>query len=341
MAYRRQFWWDDGQFTGEDGEPIRAFEVTPRVVDGCHILAPDDQDLVALQWGVLGKALQKYRCELYAVHILSNHASYLVGCYDQETYIRFKQFVNGNWAKETNNRRNRTGSLQARRSTGIPIGSDAALLDRLAYNLGNGTVEGLVATPEDWPGVHAAAALLTPERTVTGIWIDRAQFWADGGPDKVDLADYEEEVTIKFSKLPTHRDLSDDEYVLLVREMCDAAVETWKQKDRGEPLGKAAVSCVGAWKRRTPYKDRVGCSHLELSTEAQRKRRGVRTPAPPIHAECPKIRHSYITAYWDHAELMIAHREALAELLAEIVPGEALCPERLAPMLGNFPRPSG
>jgi hypothetical protein len=304
-------------------------------------LAPDDEDLVALQWGVIGKAMQKYRCELYAVHILSTHLSYTVGFYDQETHIRFKQFVNGNIAKETNIRRNRTGSLQARRSTSIPIGSDAALLDRLAYNLGNGTVEGLVAKPEDWPGVHAAPALLTPERTAKGIWIDRAQFWEDGGPGVVELSDYEEEVTIKFSKLPTHRDLSDDEYVLLVREMCDAAVDTWKQEDRGEPLGKAAVSRVGAWKRRTPYKDRVGCSHLELSTEAQRKRRGVRTPAPPIHAECPKIRHSYITAYWDHVELMAAHWEALAELLTEIVPGEALCPERLAPMLACFPPRGG
>ena len=219
--------------------------------------------------------------------------------------------------------------------------SDAALMDRLAYNVGNGTVEGLVASPAEWPGVQAAKPLLRPDRTAKGIWIDRAQFWDDGRPSKVKLADYEEEVSIKLSKIPTHRHLSDAEYVEFAMGLCDLAEDAWKQKDKGPPLGRDVVTRQGAWKKRTPYKDRTGCSEFELSSKAQRERRGERTPAPHIHVECPKIRLAYMNAYRDNLSIMAAHREALADLLREVVPGDMLCPTQLAPMIAKFPRIGG
>ncbi len=69
MASAKQFVWDEAGFTSEDGRPIFVFEITFRVGDGRHMLAPDDEHLVKLQWGVLGQAEKHYDFELYSTHL--------------------------------------------------------------------------------------------------------------------------------------------------------------------------------------------------------------------------------------------------------------------------------
>jgi hypothetical protein len=60
-----------------------------------------------------------------------------------------------------------------RRYKAIVISSEeAAQIERLRYILANGTKEGLVERPQDWPGVHAVRALLG-EEVLEGIWIDQ------------------------------------------------------------------------------------------------------------------------------------------------------------------------
>ena len=147
MASARQFVWDEAKFTGADGEPIFVFEITFRVGDGRHMLAPDDEKLVKLHWGVLGRAADHYDFELYSVHLLSNHGAALVGFRDAEAKARFTQFVGGNWARETNIRRNITGRMWGRPARAIQVHTAEKLLERLRYNLGNGTKEGLVSRP--------------------------------------------------------------------------------------------------------------------------------------------------------------------------------------------------
>jgi hypothetical protein len=62
-----------------------------------------------------------------------------------------------------------------RRYQAIVVSSkEAAQIERLRYVLANGTKEGLVERPRDWPGVHPVRALLG-EETLEGIWIDRTQ----------------------------------------------------------------------------------------------------------------------------------------------------------------------
>ncbi len=60
MAAAREFIWDEARFTSADGRPIFVFEITFRVGDGRHMLAPDDEELVKLHWGVLGQAATHY-----------------------------------------------------------------------------------------------------------------------------------------------------------------------------------------------------------------------------------------------------------------------------------------
>ena len=47
-------------------------------------------------------------------------------------------------------------------------------MDRLRYILAHGPKENLVERVLDWPGVHAAKAILE-DKPLTGYWFDRSQ----------------------------------------------------------------------------------------------------------------------------------------------------------------------
>ena len=139
MGYPVAFCWDNGQFTGADGRPIFIFENTSRTANGRHTFAPDDETLNKLLRGVLARAAEMFDVELYAVHILSTHASYIAGFRDAASHSAFKQWLHGNMAREANIRRNTSGTVWGRRTRSIAITDEAALVERLKYNLSNGT----------------------------------------------------------------------------------------------------------------------------------------------------------------------------------------------------------
>jgi hypothetical protein len=63
----------------------------------------------------------------------------------------------------------------ARRYQAILVSEEeGAQVGRLEYLLSQGCKEGLVARPQDWPGVHAIEALLTG-LPVEGTWYDRTR----------------------------------------------------------------------------------------------------------------------------------------------------------------------
>ena len=69
-------------------------------------------------------------------------------------------------------------------------------LARLRYILAHGVKEGLVPSPLQWPGVHAAKYLVFGE-SVKGSWVDRTRYCLDlrlkrNQGQELDLAEYTE-----------------------------------------------------------------------------------------------------------------------------------------------------
>ncbi len=84
-------------------------------------------------------------------------------------------FVNGNLAKEAGRLHGWRERFWGRRYTAIVVShEEAAQVTRLRYILEQGTKEGLVRSPLDWPGTHSTQALLDG-RPIRGIWFDRTR----------------------------------------------------------------------------------------------------------------------------------------------------------------------
>jgi len=320
MASAKQFIWDEAKFTGADGKPIYVFEITFRVAGGRHMLAPDDEQLVKLHWGVLAQARQHSDFELYSVHLLSNHGAVLVGFRDALAKMRFTQFVAGNLARETNIRRNTSGPLWECPSRAIQVHTEKALFERLKYNLANGTKEGLVPRPNLWPGVHAAKPLEDGKPGI-GTWIDRTKYWtALKKNPNAKLADYAKTRKVHFAKIPPLSTQTDKEYRATITEMCKQIVRERRMKAKGKAsLGVSRVSRQGCWKKCTKLRDRTGCCEANLSTEEARARRQPPQPAPVVHTVGMENRERYRAAYGKHVAGLKKLRKGIVAALGEAV----------------------
>ena len=87
-----------------------------------------------------------------------------------------------------------------------------AQLARLEYLLANGTKDGLVASPIDWPGPNVARTFLHGEPLV-GTWFDQTKEWAARRRgENFEKFDYTTRYQIELLPLPTYRYLSTDDY---------------------------------------------------------------------------------------------------------------------------------
>jgi hypothetical protein len=308
MGHPINFSWPDAAVTGARGRRVYVYEITLRTIAGLHLMAPNDKALIKIHWGVFGKAMSKYPCELYAVHALSNHLSYLIGFYDPADHSKLKRFLHSLWARETNIRRKRSGSFWGRRARSILGDTEASLLDRLRYSLSNGCKEFLVGRPEDWPGVHAAKPLVDGTPAI-GTWIKRTEYWAARAKDKdAKLADYAEEVTVTFSKLPGLTEQSDEEYKATIKAMCDDIAETCRIARGDKPLlGVSKLKTPKAHRHRTRNRNRTGC----WSKLVEQLPRREPSPAPAIHTSCPLRRARFRLAYIEHVDALRARRDTV------------------------------
>jgi hypothetical protein len=117
-------------------------------------------------------------------------------------------YVNSNLAREISRLYRWPEKIWSRRYQGIVISDEeAAQIARLRYLLANGCKEGLVARPQDWPGVHVAKALIQGE-DLTGTWFDRTQeYAARNRGEKFDRLQYATPETLYLSPLPCWKHL--------------------------------------------------------------------------------------------------------------------------------------
>jgi hypothetical protein len=134
-------------------------EITARTVEGRCLLRPT-AEFTRRTNGILGRALHLFPVALHGYVFMSNHVHIEAAGQDAETLAKFESHVLGNTARVAQELTGWKGQVWERCEP-IPIVDDDAAEQRQTYILANGTKEGLVASPLEWPGPSSAMALVT------------------------------------------------------------------------------------------------------------------------------------------------------------------------------------
>ncbi len=225
-------------------QPNAGVDVMNRCIQGRHLLKPS-RHLNSIIIGALAKAREKYPVDIYSGAFMSSHFH----LYLQAGTVKIQsQFL----AHFTRKLSIETGILYDWKTSTFPNRYHAAevsqepeaQIQRLAYHLKNGTKEGLVASPLDWPGLNFVEALITGE-PLKGIWIDRSGYYrARRRGDDVTLDDFTEHLELPIAPLPcwAHLDPGSrrDEALAIIRNIEQETAA--KHAEQGTtPLGAEAV----------------------------------------------------------------------------------------------------
>jgi putative transposase len=285
-------------------------EVTCRTLQSRFLLRPGG-DLDEIIVGVLGRAQRLYEVRCCGYMCASNHYHFLLDVDNARQLARFMGYVNSNIAREISRLYGWTDKIWSRRYQAVVIsGEEGAQIARLRYLLANGCKEGLVARPQDWPGVHMAKALVQGQ-DLTGIWFDRTrEYAARNRGEAFDRLQYASVETLHLSPLPCWRHLPADVWkaraLSLVREIEEEAA-VHRSNTGSQPLGAAAI--LGQHPHDRPKNPK-------------------RSPAPLFHAVSARVRREL----WEAYRLFVAaYRQAAEKLRAG--DRNAVFP------LGSFPPP--
>jgi hypothetical protein len=281
------------------GRRIAIVEITLRTLLRMFLLRPTHRNTELIR-GVIGRAQAKYDFALYNYNFLSNHGSMLIGVTDAEHMADIMCFIAGNMARELGRPENSNwpGRFWGRRYRPITVASDAALLGRMQYISANGTKEGLVKHPREWPGACANNALCTGEVDF-GLWVHRT-YHADlkkkaSKRQAVPIEKASTKYPLHLSKIPPLAQLSDEEYQAEMRDMCDgiASESALEREKTGRPvLGVRRILEVHPHSKPTTKKN---------------------SPAPFVHCHNPAFHQAFRAAY---RAFVSAYREAYVTLHA-------------------------
>jgi len=159
--------------------PIRMYEaelpyfLTVRCLHGRLFLRPSERtnEIVG---GVLARSARLAGIEVFAFVFASNHVHLLVRG-SPSKISPFMQHLLTNISKKIGALVGWRGAFWERRYSAEPVLDDEALLGRIRYILSHGVKEGLVATPEEWPGLSCLSMMLDgePRRFRWFQWSDR------------------------------------------------------------------------------------------------------------------------------------------------------------------------
>jgi REP element-mobilizing transposase RayT len=235
--------------------------VISRVFQGRHLLRPCDE-LNAIILGVVGRALRRYAdVRLYAMAFLSNHAHFML----QGPPNQVPPFI-GFIKREISRRWGRHASVGWRgtmwheyRATALPTSESQVRC--LKYILSQGVKEGLVARPEEWPGVHCARALLHDE-PLHGTWLNATTYSRAidsqsrrRSPRVVPRREHLIGYAVQFAPIPAWQHLRADERRTEVRRLVEEIVVEGQDARAGRsPMGPRRIRRV-ALEHRTAFPD--------------------------------------------------------------------------------------
>jgi hypothetical protein len=280
------------RFVPEGGALV---EVTVRTIQSRLLLRPSPA-VNELVIGVLGRAQELYGVRGSFVAFASNHFHALLWVHDAEQLARFMQYVDSNVAREVGDLVGWSGPFWARRYSAIVVSEEeSAQVDRFRYILSHGVKENLVERVLDWPGVHAARAILE-DTPLKGYWFDRTQeYAARNRGEEFGRLTYATEKTFFLSRLPCWEHLSSEEY----RARVAALIEEIELEARLARLERGIpVLGLGAVLRQNPL---------------TRPNKTKKSPAPRFHAATKAIRDGLREAY---GLFLAAFRDAAEQLKA-------------------------
>jgi REP element-mobilizing transposase RayT len=283
-------------------------EVTCRTVQGRFLLKPTCgfREIVI---GLLARAQERYPLRIHAFAVLSNHLHLLVSPENAEQLARFMCHFATNLSKEAGRKHQWRGPLLERRYQAIVVSDEeAAQIERLAYVLGHGVKEDLVQRVCDWPGAHAAQALLhgkPPE----GIWFDRTrEYTARQRGENRPESDFATTYQLDLAPMPCWKHLRPEQHRQRVADLVQQIDHhaTTRRTDSGRSV--------------------LGTQGILQQHPHGRPRSIAWSPAPLIHAASKKARLAFRDAY---AAFSLGFRAAAAKLSAGAT--DALFPD------GAFP----
>lgn len=250
--------------------------------------------------GILARAARRYAVKVMAAVYLSNHYHLLLWAQDAEQLSRFMHYHNGNLAREAGRLHGWDDKFWSGRYKAIWIsGEEEAQVARLKYLLSHGAKEGLVARPQDWPGVHSVEALLTGE-PLEGRWINRTRQSAARRRRKpTQSSTYTVPESLHLTKLPCWAHLSDRAYrhriAALLAAIDQEATAMRRRKNIRLPNRRAC-------------RRKILRQHPHTVPERLEKR-----PLPLVHAFRRAVRDAFRQAY---GGFVTAYRRAAERLRA-------------------------
>ena len=270
-------------------------EVTVRTTQSRLLLRPSPA-LNERVIGVLGRAQRIYGVRCSCVAFASNHWHALLRVDDADQLARFMQYVDSNVAREVGKLIGWPGPFWARRYSAIVVSDEETVqVSRMRYILAHGVKENLVERVLEWPGVHAARAILE-DKPLTGYWFDRTQeYAARNRGEEFGRLTYATEETFSLTRLPCWKHLSEEEY----RQRVAKLVEEIELDARAARLERGLpVLGVETVRRQHPH------------TQPNKTKK---SPAPRFHAATKAIRDGlreayglFLAAFRDAAELLKA-----------------------------------
>lgn len=299
--------------------PDSLVEVTCRTVQGRLLLRPSPI-LRDLTLGILARAARLYPVEIHAFAFLSNHFHLLLTVADARRLASFMNYLNSNLAREAGRLIRWREKFWGRRYQAILVSNEeSAQVARLRYVLAHGVKEGFVRSPLDWPGAHAAPALIEAT-AVTGRWIDRtSEFAARRQRLPLDPDAFTSVEQLELAPLPCWRHLPAERRRESLRDLI-AAIEaeaTHRESQSGQPP-----------------RGREWLYRQDPRLEPNRLKRG---PAPLAHTATREARQAVRKAY---TQFVAAYRRAAERLRCGTT--EALFPPGcFPPSLPFQPAPPG
>ena len=253
--------------------------MTSRTLQGRLLLQPNSR-IADLCRGVLARAVRLYSVEVHAFAFLGNHYHLLLSAPDSQRLAAFMNYLNSNLAREIGRAVSWREKFWGRRYQAIVVSDEEpAQVERLLYILRQGTKEGLVRRPGDWPGPTSVRALLSGA-PVTGSWIDRtSEFLAARTRKRYDPRAFVSTESFELAPLPCWSDVSGEEYRRRMRELVRNVERENDRQLRAlgrEPLGVERIA------RQNPH-----------AAPARSKK----TAAPFVHAATAATRRAFRNAY--------------------------------------------
>lgn len=229
-------------------DPDVPHHIISRVTQGMHLLRPH-RDLNSIIAGLVGRAQQRWsQVRLYAMAFLSNHAHFMLQGPAHEV-AAFLGFIKREIARRWGHRLDinwRGGFWEEYKAAALPTASSQ--VECLKYILSQGVKEGLVAHPEQWPGINCVRALLRGE-AMTGLFLNGTSYSraidAERGkrsPSPVFKRDHSVRYVVAFASIPAWDDLSADARQRELSRLVDEIVAEGATLRCGRPpLGKKAI----------------------------------------------------------------------------------------------------